>query len=101
MWLDFAEDQALRRKQVFLRDWQQRLDEFLRFNERSVLPGKGRVGKADADTHAEAEYEQFAERRRALLEAEGERARQQALEDAAQALPERKPGKRPGKGRKS
>jgi hypothetical protein len=38
MFLDFAEDQARRRKQVFLRDWQQKLDEFLRFNERDVLP---------------------------------------------------------------
>ncbi len=32
MWLDFAEDQARRRKQVFLRDWQTRLDDFLRLN---------------------------------------------------------------------
>jgi hypothetical protein len=87
MWLDFAEDQARRRKQVFLRDWQTRLDEFLRFNERKVLAGKGRISKADADAMAEAEYERFAERRRALLEAEGERAQQQALEEAARALP--------------
>jgi len=87
MWLDFAEDQARRRKQVFLRDWQPRLDEFLRFNERAVLPGKGHVSKADADAKAAAEYERFAERRRALLEAEGERAQQQALEEAARALP--------------
>jgi hypothetical protein len=81
MWLDFAEDQARRRKQVFLRDWQTRLDEFLRFNERKVLAGKGRISKA------EAEYERFAERRRMLLEAEGERAQQQAFEEAAKALP--------------
>jgi hypothetical protein len=32
MWLDFAEDQARRRKQVFLRDWESKLDDFLRFN---------------------------------------------------------------------
>ena len=42
MWLDFAEDQARRRRQVFLQDWDVRLDEFLRFNDRAVLPGKGR-----------------------------------------------------------
>jgi hypothetical protein len=57
MWLDFAEDQALRRKQVFLRDWQARLDEFLRFNERNVLEHKGRISKETADSQAEAEYE--------------------------------------------
>ncbi len=31
MWLDFAEDQALRRKQVFLQDWDTKLDQFLSF----------------------------------------------------------------------
>ena len=38
MFLDFAEDQARRRKQIFLADWQTKLDEFLRFNDRAVLP---------------------------------------------------------------
>ncbi|WP_163382427.1 RhuM family protein, partial [Escherichia coli] len=37
MWLDFAEDQALRRKQVFLQDWDTKLDQFLSFNDRDVL----------------------------------------------------------------
>ncbi|MGH9418531.1 MAG: virulence RhuM family protein, partial [Thermoanaerobaculia bacterium] len=37
MFLDFAEDQARRKKQIFLRDWQTRLDDFLRFNDRNVL----------------------------------------------------------------
>ena len=100
MWLDYAEDQARRRKQVFLSDWAAKLDEFLRFNERAVLPDKGRVGKADAEAQAEAEYERFAERRRTLLEAEGERARQKALEQAAKSLPDPKAAKGRGKGRK-
>jgi hypothetical protein len=72
MWLDFAEDQARRRKQVFLNDWEMKLNEFLRFNERAVLADKGTVSKATADARAEAEYEEFAARRRALLEAEAE-----------------------------
>jgi hypothetical protein len=38
MFLDFAEDQARRRKQIFLHDWETRLDDFLRFNQRAVLP---------------------------------------------------------------
>ncbi|MFT3789991.1 MAG: RhuM family protein [Rudaea sp.] len=42
MWLDFAEDQAERRKQVFMVDWKTKLDEFLRFNDRKVLPGAGK-----------------------------------------------------------
>lgn len=86
MWLDFAEDQARRRKQVFLKDWEVKLDEFLRFNERAVLGDKGRIRKAVADAHAEAEYEAFAERRRALREAEGERSQIQELENTERAL---------------
>jgi hypothetical protein len=43
MWLDFAEDQARRRKQIFMNEWEQKLDEFLRFNDRNVLLGAGAV----------------------------------------------------------
>ena len=95
MWLDFAEDQARRRKQVFLKDWEAKLNAFLRFNERAVLGGKGSVSKTTAGARAEAEYEQFAARRRALLEAEAERQRLQPLEDAARKLPERPKRRRP------
>jgi hypothetical protein len=87
MWLDFAEDQALRRKQVFLQDWETKLDGFLEFNDRAVLTGNGSISKADADTQALLAYESFATRRRELLEAEGERAQNRSLEDAAKELP--------------
>ncbi len=86
MWLDFAEDQARRRAQVFLRDWETRLDDFLRFNDRRVLPGPGSVSHAVATHRAEEEYERYADRRRALLEAEGEQDRVRALEAAAADL---------------
>ena len=55
MWLDFAEDQAKRRKQVFMKDWERKLDEFLRFNERRVLPNAGKVSKKAAEDHARSE----------------------------------------------
>ena len=71
MWLDFAEDQAQRRKEVFLKDWVEKLDAFLTFNEREVLAGAGSVSKRQADAHAETEYGQFAAHRRGELEAEG------------------------------
>ncbi|MEI7267182.1 virulence RhuM family protein [Pectobacterium versatile] len=73
MWLDFAEDQARRRQQIFLRDWQEKLDQFLQFNDRDVLKGAGTISKKMADDKAQAEYEQFAEQQRRLKEAEGER----------------------------
>jgi hypothetical protein len=95
MWLDFAEDQARRRRQVFLKDWEIKLNEFLRFNERAVLGDKGSVSKIAADARAEAEYEEFAARRRALLEAEAERGQWQSLEDATSRLPARPKRSRP------
>ncbi|MBH2705928.1 virulence RhuM family protein [Serratia marcescens] len=72
MWLDFAEDQARRRQQVFLRDWQDKLDQFLQFNDPDVLQGAGTVSKKAADEKAQAEYVQYAEQQRRLKEAAGE-----------------------------
>jgi hypothetical protein len=53
MYLDFAEDQARRRKVVYMRDWRAKLDAFLQFNEREILTDAGRVSKAVADRLAE------------------------------------------------
>lgn len=85
MWLDFAEDQARRRKEIFLKDWAEKLDAFLTFNERGVLHDAGRVSKEQADMHAEGEYERFAIQRRALLEAEGAAFNMRTLDEAAKA----------------
>lgn len=87
MWLDFAEDHAKRRKQVFVRDWEQKLDDFLRFNDRRVLPNAGTVSKQAADDFAKAEYDRFAERRREYKESIGEEETIRGLEEAAKLLP--------------
>ncbi len=72
MFLDFAEDQARRRKQIFLQNWVTRLHDFLNLNERAILPDAGKVSREAARHLAEQEYERFAARRRAALEAQGE-----------------------------
>ena len=72
MFLDFAEDQARRRKQIFLQNWVTRLHDFLNLNERAILPDAGKVSREEAHRLAEEEYERFAARRRAALEAQGE-----------------------------
>ena len=81
MWLDFAEDQALRRKQVFLQDWDTKLDQFLSFNDRDVLQGAGGVSKKAADEKAKEIFDIFAQKRRQLKEIEGARANIAALKD--------------------
>jgi hypothetical protein len=49
MYLDYAEDQANRHRQVFMRDWRKKLDAFLHFNERDILTNAGKVSKVVAD----------------------------------------------------
>lgn len=83
MWLDFAEDQTRRRQQVFLRDWQTRLDQFLEFNNREVLQHSGAVSKKQADEKAVLTFEDFEQRRRRLKEAEGERHNIEVLREIA------------------
>lgn len=86
MWLDFAEDQAKRRKQVFMRDWEGKLDAFLHFNERRVLPNAGRVSKKAAEKHAKSEFGKFEVRRREYKESLGESEYVKQLEEAARQL---------------
>lgn len=81
MWLDFAEDQALRRKQVFLQDWDTKLNQFLSFNDRDVLQGAGGISKKAADEKAKEIFDTYAQKRRRLKETEGERANIAALKD--------------------
>lgn len=87
MWLDFAEDQAKHRKQVFMRDWEQKLDDFLRFNDRRVLPHAGKVSRQVGEEHARAEYDQFESRRREYKEASGAADYVKQLEEAARQIP--------------
>jgi hypothetical protein len=89
MWLDFAEDQARHRKQVFIRDWEARLEDFLDFNDRRVLANSGKVSKEDAELHAHTEYDRFAERRREYKEQIGAADSIKMLEDAAKTVAER------------
>ncbi len=83
MFLDYAEDQAQRRKQVFLKDWPERLDAFLSFNDRDVLPGLGSISRDAAEQQAFAAYDQFNERRRLVAEDQGAIDAMAALEDSA------------------
>lgn len=78
MYLEFAEDQAMRHRQVFMRNWREKLDAFLQFNEREILHNAGKVSKAVADRLAEEQYDIFNQQR---LKAD---ARKEALADDAE-----------------
>lgn len=87
MFLDFAEDQARRRRQIFLRDWTERLDDFLRFNERAVLENAGSVSHESAERIAHREYDQYEERRRLTAEDEAERRNLEEISEVIRKLP--------------
>lgn len=74
MYLDFAEDQALRRKTMTMGDWDQKLDAFLHFNERDVLTHAGKLRADVAAKLALERYESFdaARREAARLAADAE-----------------------------
>ncbi len=59
MYLDFAEDQAKRHKQIFMRTWREKLDAFLQLNERDILKNPGKVSKEIADKLAIEQYETY------------------------------------------
>ncbi len=59
MYLDYAEDQAKRHRQVFMRNWREKLDAFLKFNERDILANAGKVSHEVAEKLALKEFEKF------------------------------------------
>ncbi len=67
------------------------LGDFLKFNERRVLPDSGRVSREQADRKAQEQYALFEQRRRAALEAQGEAELAGQLENLAQQAQELKP----------
>lgn len=72
MYLDYAEDQAKRHKQVFMRNWREKLDLFLKLNEREILDNPGKVSSEIAHALALEQYEKFNLHRLALDAAEDE-----------------------------
>lgn len=66
MYLDYAEDQAARRRVMTMADWVAKLDGFLHFNERNILTHAGKVSHELAMEHAAGELERYQERQRKL-----------------------------------
>jgi len=63
MYLDYAEEQARRHRQMFMKNWRQKLDAFLQFNERDILVNPGKISHEVAKELAEKEYNKFHSKR--------------------------------------
>lgn len=63
MFLDYAETQAEKRVPLYMRDWRDKLDGFLSFNEKDILRNAGKVKMEVAQSLALKQYEEFSQRR--------------------------------------
>ena len=59
MYLDYAEDQAARQTPMTMKDWSQKLNAFLQFNERDILQNAGKVTAQIAKEFALSEFEKY------------------------------------------
>jgi hypothetical protein len=66
MYLDYAEDQALQHNAMHMADWEDKLNDFLKFTGRKILEGPGRISAEKAKQKAEREYEEFDKHRKEL-----------------------------------
>lgn len=59
MYLDYAESQAEKGIAMTMKDWVEKLNAFLKFNEKEILEDNGRVTAEIAKAFAEEEYEKY------------------------------------------
>jgi len=59
MYLDYAEFQAKNKRVMYMKDWIDKLDGFLQFNEKEILHHKGRISHEVAVSLALDEYEKY------------------------------------------
>ena len=59
MYLNYAEDQAIRGIPMTMADWASKLNAFLQFNERDILVDAGRVTQEVAKAFAESVFEKY------------------------------------------
>jgi hypothetical protein len=59
MYLDYAEDRAKRNIPMTMKDWAEKLNAFLQFNERDILDHPGKVSREVAKAFAESEFEKY------------------------------------------
>lgn len=69
-----------------MKDWQEKLNAFLEFNEYKILQNAGNISKKQADDYARNEYEKFESKRRAYIESLAEEEYIKDLEETAKMI---------------
>jgi len=62
LYIDYAELRAKDHKPMYMRDWIQKLDDFLRLSDKELLTHAGSISAKLAKEKADAEYDKFKER---------------------------------------
>jgi hypothetical protein len=96
-YIEFAELQALSRRVMTMRDWIEKLDDFLNLSDRELLHHAGKITAEAAKAKAELEYDRY----RALMDAQPHQVDADFEQAVKQLLPPPKPGgSKPSKGKK-
>lgn len=89
MYLDYAEFQAGNGITMYMKDWLEKLDQFLNFNGREVLAHNGKVSHLQAENKAKTEYKKFKEKY-IDYQTPVERHFQEAIKDIKQIIKQKK-----------
>lgn len=66
-YLEFAELQAIRQRPMYMKDWIERLDGFIKMSGSELLSDAGKISHEEAKIKAELEYEKYKERSKEQL----------------------------------
>jgi hypothetical protein len=92
LYIEYAELQALNRKPMTMRNWIEKLDEFLKISGRKLLDHTGKISHEQAVRKAELEFSKFR-----VLEDAKPSAVEKAFEETVKKLKPLPPGKQPKK----
>jgi hypothetical protein len=81
MYLDYAEDQAEQGNAMTMKDWAEKLNAFLQFNQKDILQNSGEVTAAIAKEFAENEYEKYKPIQDKLFESDFDKEIKKLLKD--------------------
>ena len=80
MYLDYAENQAKKHQAMTMKDWSNKLNAFLQFNEQEILTNAGKVSAEIAKSFAEEEFEKFSANQDQNFESDFDRDVKKVLE---------------------
>ena len=86
MYLDYAEMQAQKGMVIYMKDWVEKLDAFLQFNEKEILQDSGKISHEIAVALAESEYEKYRVVQDRMLESDFDREVKKLLDSKKKKL---------------